>query len=143
MNGLAIAAVVFIVVGMVMLIAGAVMYDKNPKTTTTLLGATQPTNWHWWLIAGGIFFLIIGVALGIWGWSRGSSTSKVEVTHTTMHSDPYSESAYPAPVQGYSAQQAAYAGYPPPAGYGAPVGFAQGTSAGYSNYPYSQTTVAQ
>lgn len=108
-SGILAFAVLLIIISIIMIVAGAVMYDSTGKTAGT---TSSSTNWAWWLIAGGIFLFIIGVLLAVWGYrSPVKEETRIEHYHPAPLANPYGAPVmgpYGAPI--YDAHQ----GYLPP-----------------------------
>ena len=67
-----IIGIVLIFIGIIMLIIGIVLYNQNlPPPNSTVTPPPTPL-WVWFLIIGGIIFLIVGIILLIWGWATPS-----------------------------------------------------------------------
>lgn len=110
-NYATLGAIVFIIIGLIMLIYGVMLYEQNKNASSSA------SNTTWLLIGFGIFFLLIGIALAFYSY-RGGGIKK-EIVQTSMHHhhpDPYGVRPAP-PVQQM---------YP---GYGYP---------GYDTSPYAQ-----
>lgn len=86
-------AVLLIIIGIIMIVTGAVMFDSTGRTAGTTTGSS---NWTWWLIVGGIFLFIIGIILAFWSY-RGSSKEGTVMTETHVYEPPQVD-AYGHPI---------------------------------------------